>query len=179
MFIVGVGKQTTFHGGLHQILVYMPAVRQSDGNVVIVEKLTQRHEPSRSKPQDKNCGILQKMQAQATLHLGVLKRVHHQFAGFGVPVKSVTEFLYLRETALCLVEPTVSVVSSKTLKISAPGSKCAEYIEVVFFEIENVAYLYLSTRVYHNIIISYKYYLDSSGTMHNKAQTTRDAVELC
>ena len=41
------------------------------------------------------------MQAQATLHLGVLKRVHHQFAGFGVPVKSVMEFLYLRETALC------------------------------------------------------------------------------
>ena len=54
MSVVGVGKQTTFHGGLHQILVmltaerYMPAVRQSDGNVVIVEKLTQRHEPSRS-----------------------------------------------------------------------------------------------------------------------------------
>ena len=40
---------------------HMPAVRQSDGNVVIVEKLTQRHDPSRSKPRDENGGILQKM----------------------------------------------------------------------------------------------------------------------
>ena len=36
------------------------------------------------------------------LHLGVLNRVKHQFSGFGVPGNSVTEFLSLRETALCL-----------------------------------------------------------------------------
>jgi hypothetical protein len=29
-------------------------------------------------------------------------RVKNQFAGFGVPVNGVTEFLYVRETALCL-----------------------------------------------------------------------------
>ena len=79
MFMVGAGKQTTFQGGRHQILVMLtaekdiPAVRQNDGNVVTVEKLTQRHEPS-WKPQDKNVGILQKMKTQATLHLGVLER---------------------------------------------------------------------------------------------------------
>ena len=67
VFVVGVGKIVTFQGGLHQILVvlaaerYVPAVRQSDGNVVIVEKLTQQHEPSWSKPRDKNVGVLQKM----------------------------------------------------------------------------------------------------------------------
>jgi hypothetical protein len=49
IFVVGVGKRAIAQGGLHQILVMLtaernvPAVRQSDGNVVIVEKLTQRH----------------------------------------------------------------------------------------------------------------------------------------
>jgi hypothetical protein len=65
MFVLGVGNRATFQGGLHQILVmltaerYVPAVCQSDGNVVIVEKLTQRHEPNRSKkPRDRNVRIL-------------------------------------------------------------------------------------------------------------------------
>jgi hypothetical protein len=69
--------------------------------MVSEEKLTQRHDPGRSELRDKNCGILQKMKTQATLHLGVLERVHHQFAGFGVPIEGMTEFRYLRETALC------------------------------------------------------------------------------
>jgi hypothetical protein len=71
---------------------------------VIEEKIMQRHDPGESKPRDKNFRILQKMKAQATLHLGVLvllERVHHQFAGFGVPIEGMTKFLYLRETALC------------------------------------------------------------------------------
>ena len=79
MFVVGGVKGATLQSELHQILVMLtaekdiPAVRQNDGNVVTVEKLTQRHEPS-WKPQDKNVGILQKMKTQATLHLGVLER---------------------------------------------------------------------------------------------------------
>ena len=40
------------------------------------------------------------MKTQATLHLGVLERVHHQFAGFGVPIEGMTEFLDMRETSL-------------------------------------------------------------------------------
>ena len=67
MFVVQVGKRAITQSGLHQILVmftvemYMPAVRQSNGNVVIVEELTQRHDPVRSKPRDKNVGFLQEM----------------------------------------------------------------------------------------------------------------------
>ena len=79
----------------------MPTVRQSDSDVVVEEKRSQRHDPSRSKPRHKNFGILQKMKAQATFHLGVLERVHHQVAGFRVSVESVTEFLDLGETTLC------------------------------------------------------------------------------
>ena len=78
----------------------MPTVRESDSNVVIAEKRMQRHDPGRSKPQDKNVGILQKMKTMATLHLGVLERVHHQFVGFGVPIEGMTEFLDMRETSL-------------------------------------------------------------------------------
>ena len=56
MCVVKGGEGFTLQGELYQILVMltaerdMPAVRQSDGNVVIVETLTQRHESSRSKP---------------------------------------------------------------------------------------------------------------------------------
>ena len=76
----------------------MPTVYQSDSNVVVEEKRSQRHDPSRSKPRDKNFGILQKMKAQATFHLGVLERVHHQFAGFRVPIEGMTKFLDLGDS---------------------------------------------------------------------------------
>ena len=108
MFIFGGGERCSCEGGLHQILVVlategeMPTVHQSDSNVVVEEKRAQRHDPSRSKPRDKNFRILQKMKAQATLPLGVLERVHHQFAGFGVPIEGMAKFLDLGETTLCL-----------------------------------------------------------------------------
>jgi hypothetical protein len=79
----------------------MPTVRQSDGNVVVKEKRPQRHDPRRSKPRNNNCGVLQKVKAQAALYLGVLERVHRQFAGFRVPIEGVTKFLDLGETTLC------------------------------------------------------------------------------
>jgi hypothetical protein len=83
MFIFGGSEGFACEGGLHQILVVltterkMPAVRQSDSNVVVEEKRSQRHDPSRSKPRNKNCRVLQKVKAQATFHLGVLERLHH------------------------------------------------------------------------------------------------------
>ena len=107
MFVFGVSKGWVCEGVLRQILVVlaaegeMPTVRQSDSNVVVEEKRSQRHDPSRSKPGNKNCVILQKVKAQATFHLGVLERVHHQFAGFRVPIEGVTKFLDLGETTLC------------------------------------------------------------------------------
>ena len=109
MFVFRGGEGCSCEGGLHQILVVlatereMPTVRQSDSNVVIEEKRTQRHGPGWSEPRDKNFEILQKIKTQATLHLGVLERAHHQFAGFRVPIEGMTEFLDLRETALCLI----------------------------------------------------------------------------
>jgi hypothetical protein len=75
MFVFGGGEGWSYEDGLHQILVVlatereMPTVRQSDSNVVVEEKRAQRHDPGRSKPRDENFGILQKMKAQATLHL--------------------------------------------------------------------------------------------------------------
>jgi hypothetical protein len=107
MFVFGVGEGWVCEGGLHQILVVLVAegemstVRQSDSNVVAEEKRSQRHDPNRSKPRNKTCGILQKVKAQATFHLGVLERVHHQFAWFRVPIEGVTKFLDLGETTLC------------------------------------------------------------------------------
>jgi hypothetical protein len=41
------------------------------------------------------------VKSQAALYLGVLERVHHQFARFRVPVEGVTKFLDLGETTLC------------------------------------------------------------------------------
>jgi hypothetical protein len=107
MFIFGRSEGFAGESGLHQILVVlatereMPTVRQSDGDVVVEEKRAQRHDPGRSKPRDENCGILQKAKAQATLYLGVLERVHHQFAGFRVPIEGMTKFFDLGETILC------------------------------------------------------------------------------
>jgi hypothetical protein len=107
MFVFGVSEGWVCEGGLHQMLVVlaaereMPTVCQSDSNVVVKEKRSQRHDPSRSKPRDKNFGILQKMKLQATFHLGVLERVHHQFAGFRVSIEGMTKFLDLGETTLC------------------------------------------------------------------------------
>ena len=98
----------------------MPTVRQSDSNVVVEEKRAQRHDPSRSEPRNKNCRILQKMKAQSTLHLGVLERVHHQFAGFRVPIEGVTKFLDLGETALCFnIKDTESAPSLGSMCNSA------------------------------------------------------------
>ena len=107
MFVFGRSEGFAGESGLHQILVVLtterkrPTVRQSDGNVVVEEKRPQRHDPRRSKPRNKNCGVLQKVKSQAALYLGVLERVHHQFAGFRVPIEGVTEFLDLGETTLC------------------------------------------------------------------------------
>ena len=72
---------------------------------------------SQSKPQDKNFGILQKMKAQGTFHLGVLERVHHQFARFGVPIKGMTKFLDLGEATLCF-----NIKDAETAP--CPGSVC-------------------------------------------------------
>jgi hypothetical protein len=48
-----------------------------------------------SHERDKSCGILQKMKTQATLHLGVLEGVHHQFSGFGVPIEGMMKLQFL------------------------------------------------------------------------------------
>ena len=103
MFVFGRSEGFAGESRLHQILVMLtierkmtterkvPTVRQGDGNVVVKEKRPQRHDPRRSKPRNKNCGVLQKVKSQAALYLGVLERVHHQFARFRVPVEGVTQ----------------------------------------------------------------------------------------
>jgi hypothetical protein len=79
MFVFGMSEGFASESGLHRILVVltterkMPTVRQSDGNVVVQEKRPQRHDPHRSKPRNKNCGVLQKVKAQAALYMGVLE----------------------------------------------------------------------------------------------------------